>query len=89
VAAAIFLLLVFASGYISLGSIMAAVTVPSTMAFRHNILGVQIEGYHVMVHAFIVLAVMVIYAHRTNVKRLLAGTENRFAKLQLFKRWVR
>ncbi len=86
VAAAIFLLLVFASGYISLGSIMAAIVVPSTMAFRYNILGVNIEGYHVMVHAFIVLAIVVIYAHRTNVKRLLAGTENRFAKLQIFKR---
>ena len=86
VAAGIFLLLVVASGYVSLGSIAAAVTVPSTMAFRYNVLGVEIHGYHVMVHAFIVLAAIVIFAHRTNIKRLLAGTESRFSKLQLFRR---
>jgi acyl phosphate:glycerol-3-phosphate acyltransferase len=86
VALGIFLLLVFASGYVSLGSIIAAVSVPSTMAFRHNILGVEIEGYQIMVHAFIALAAFVIYAHRTNIKRLLAGSENRFAKLHIFRR---
>ncbi len=86
VAAGIFLLLLFASGYVSLGSIVAAMAVPSTMAFRYNILGVEIEGYHFMVHAFIILALLVIFAHRGNIKRLLAGTENRFSKLQIFKR---
>ncbi|NQW30553.1 MAG: glycerol-3-phosphate 1-O-acyltransferase PlsY [Ignavibacteria bacterium] len=87
VAAGVFLLLLFASGYVSLGSIIAAITVPGTMAIRHNIFGVQIEGYQIMVHSFIGLAILVLYSHRANVKRLLAGTENRFAKLQLFKRW--
>lgn len=85
VAVGIFLLFVFASGYVSLGSIIAAAAVPSTMAFRYNILGVDIEGYHVMVHAFVILAALVIYAHRANVKRLLTGTENRFSKLQIFR----
>lgn len=86
VAIGIFMLLLFASGYVSLGSIIAAASVPGTMAIRHNILGVEIEGYQVMVHAFIVLALIVTYAHRSNIKRLLRGTESRFAKLQLFKR---
>ncbi|MGA0045714.1 MAG: glycerol-3-phosphate 1-O-acyltransferase PlsY [Candidatus Kapaibacteriota bacterium] len=86
VAAGVFLLLVFASGYVSLGSIVAAMVVPGTMAFRYNILGVEIEGYDVLVHSFIVLALLVIYAHRSNVRRLLAGTENRFTKLMLFNR---
>ncbi|MFZ9870509.1 MAG: glycerol-3-phosphate acyltransferase, partial [Candidatus Kapaibacteriota bacterium] len=76
----------FASGYVSLGSIVAAMVVPGTMAFRYNILGVEIEGYDVLVHSFIVLALLVIYAHRSNVRRLLAGTENRFTKLMLFNR---
>ncbi len=86
VAVGVFLLLVFASGYVSLGSIIAAMAVPGTMAFRYNILGVEIEGYHVMVNAFIILASLVIYAHRGNIKRLLTGSENRFAKLHIFKR---
>jgi len=86
VALGVFLLLVFASGYVSLGSIIAAVSVPSTMAIRHNILGVEIEGYTVMVHAFLALSLLIVYAHRANIKRLLMGKENRFTKLQIFKR---
>lgn len=89
VAVGVFLLLVFASGYVSLGSIIAAMTVPSTMAIRHNLFGVQIEGYQILVHSFIGLALLVVFSHRSNVQRLLAGTENRFAKLQLFKRWFK
>lgn len=86
VAAGIFLLFLFASGYVSLGSIIAAISVPSTMAIRHNILGVQIEGYQIVVHACLLLAFIVIWAHRKNIQRLMHGTENRFTKLQLFKR---
>ncbi|MCO6465864.1 MAG: glycerol-3-phosphate 1-O-acyltransferase PlsY [Bradyrhizobiaceae bacterium] len=86
VALGIFLLLLFASGYVSLGSIIAAVSVPSTMAIRHNILGVQIEGYQIVVHACLLLAFIVIWAHRKNIHRLMSGTENRFTKLQLFRR---
>lgn len=86
IAAGVFALLVFASGYVSLGSIIAAMSVPGTMAIRYNLFGVQINGYHTLVYFCIALAVLVIYAHRANIKRLLAGTENRFQKLQLFRR---
>ncbi len=86
VALGIFLVLLFSSGYVSLGSIIAAFSVPGTMAIRHNILGVQIEGYQVVVHACLALAVVVMWAHRKNIHRLLRGTENRFTKLQIFKK---
>ena len=56
------------------------------MAIRYNLLGVEIEGYQVMVHFFIALSAFVIWAHKSNIKRLLAGSENRFTKLQIFKR---
>ena len=82
----IFLVILFASGYVSLGSISAAVIIPSTMAFRYNVLGISIQGYHTLVFFLIALSTIVIYAHRSNVKRLLAGTENRFSKLMIFKR---
>lgn len=88
VALGIFMLLVFSSGYVSLGSIIAAISVPSTMAIRHNIMGVQIEGYQIVVHACLLLSAIVIWAHRKNIQRLLRGTENRFTRLQLFKRKV-
>lgn len=86
VALGVFLLMFTTSGYVSLGSIAAAMSVPSTMAFRYNILGVEIEGYKTLVYFCLILALLVIYAHRSNVKRLLAGTENKSTKLRLFKR---
>ncbi len=80
-----FLIVVFASGYISLGSIVAAITIPTAMCVRYNILHVNIAGYHTMIFFCIGIALLVIYTHRTNIKRLISGNESRFAKLQLFK----
>jgi len=86
VAFGVFLLLVFASGYVSLGSILAAISVPSTMAIRHNFFGIDIEGYQIVVHTCLFLAVLIIWAHRKNIYRLWHGTENRFQGLQIFRR---
>ncbi|GMV52964.1 MAG: glycerol-3-phosphate 1-O-acyltransferase [Chlorobi bacterium] len=86
VAFGVFLLLVFASGYVSLGSILAAISVPSTMAIRHNFFGIDIEGYQIVVHTCLVLAGLIIWAHRKNIYRLWHGTENRFQGLQIFRR---
>ena len=80
IALGIFLVLFLASGYVSLGSIIAAASVPGTMAFRHNILGVDIQGYHTLVYFCLALSVLVIYAHRANLRRLLLGTESSFKK---------
>lgn len=81
----IFLLTVAFSGYISLGSIAAAIALPTTMIARYNIFGVNIEGYHTIVWFLVALSLFVLYTHRTNITRLLSGTENRFPKLQLFR----
>lgn len=72
---ALWALLVFSavltlSGYVALGSICAAVTLPLAAFF---------SGYHFesVIFAFAV-ALLVIYKHRANIKRLRQGTENRF-----------
>lgn len=80
IALGIFLVLFLASGYVSLGSIIAAASVPGTMAFRHNILGVDIQGYHTLIYFVLALSLLILYAHRANLRRLLSGTENRFKK---------
>jgi glycerol-3-phosphate acyltransferase PlsY len=85
IAIGLFLLVVFMSGYISLGSITAAIAIPTTMVFRYNILHDDIPGYHTIVFFCIGLSLIVIYAHRANIQRLLHGRENRFSKLHLFK----
>lgn len=83
----IFLVLLFTFGYVSLGSIAAAIIIPSTMVFRYNVLNVTIEGYHTLVYFLAVLSLIVLFAHRSNVQRLLTGTESRFTNLQVFKRF--
>lgn len=86
VAAGVFAILVGFFGYISLGSIIAAIVVPITMAIRYNIFHVDIYGYPTLIGFSIGLALLVIYAHRSNLRRLLSGKENRFVKLQFFRR---
>lgn len=85
IALGLFFLAVFSSGYISLGSIIAAIAVPVTLFFRYNILHDNIPGYSILVYFTIGLAGLVIYTHRSNIQRLFKGTENRFAKLHIFK----
>jgi len=66
-------LLTFATTrYVSLGSILAAVAVPAVSWLRGNPLPFSIVAT--------ALGAFVIFRHRANLKRLLAGTEPRFAK---------
>jgi acyl phosphate:glycerol-3-phosphate acyltransferase len=81
-----FILVVTLSGYISLGSIIAAIIFPFTMFLRENAFGVQITGYQTLIVFSVLLSLLLIYTHRTNIKRLIEKRENRFDKLLLFKR---
>ena len=85
VAFGIFLLVVFLSGYVSLGSIIAAIMFPTTMFLRENAFGVQITGYNTLIFFAIGLSSFLIYTHRSNIKRLLARREHRFEKLRIFR----
>ena len=86
VAAGIFMMVVFSSGYISLASMVAAVAIPGTMLVRYNLFHVPIEGYHTLIIFSVGLALLLIYTHRSNIRRLLEGREYRFNKLWLFRR---
>ncbi len=85
IAVGIFILALIFSGYVSLGSIMGAVALPSSIAFRYNILHDTIPGYNVMIVFSLLLSTLLIYTHRKNIGRLLKGTESKFAKLQLIR----
>jgi glycerol-3-phosphate acyltransferase PlsY len=56
--------------YVSLASITAAAVMPSLVAL--------IDGRPETVAMSVVIAAMVIYRHKENIKRLKAGTENKF-----------
>ena len=69
---AVWLVTFYASRYVSLASVLAAVAVPAASWLRGNPLPLNLVAT--------VLGLFVIVRHRENVKRLLNGTENRFVK---------
>ncbi len=85
IAFGLFVIAVIFSGYISLGSIIAAFTLPTSLLVRYNIFHDNIPGYQILIYFSITVAALIIYTHRANIKRLLKGTENRFSKLHLIK----
>jgi glycerol-3-phosphate acyltransferase PlsY len=73
VAVAAFILAVLLTRYVSIGSIAAAIALPTAVWClpEHNLfLGVVTTA----------LGAMAIYKHRSNIKRLLAGTESRLGR---------
>lgn len=70
---AIWIVVLKATGYVSLGSILGAVAFPITAAA----LGTT-NPYVVPVGCL--LAAFILFTHRTNIQRLRAGTENRFGR---------
>ena len=59
------------TGYVSVSSIVAALTFPLWVWLTAG-------GVGPTFWASVVLALLIVLAHRANIKRLLAGTENRF-----------
>lgn len=82
-ALAVFFIVVTVSRYVSLGSIVAAISVPLILIVRENIFNVNITGYHTILPFAILLALLVLYTHRANIDRLLKGSESR---INLFKK---
>ena len=66
----IFILVAYFTRYISLASITAAFLLPIFTFFTHR------DTY--LFTLSVVIAIFVIYRHKTNISRLLSGTENKF-----------
>ena len=75
-AAALFVAVVWATRYVSLGSILGAVSLPITLLALHFGLDVR-NPPPVWIFAIVVPA-FIVWTHRANVRRLLNGTESRF-----------
>lgn len=59
------------TGYVSLSSIIAVLSVPLSVALLQ-------PGAPYVLWASVALVALIIFAHRRNISRLLSGTENRF-----------
>lgn len=79
---AVFLVVVFLSGYVSLASIVAAAVLPIVTlwgSWHHG--RIQDGTWNKPLFIFtLVIAVLAIWKHRSNIRRLLNGTENRLPR---------
>lgn len=73
----VFLIVFLISHYVSLGAICAALTFPISIYFVFETKSILLNSFAVL------LCLLVIFAHRKNIKRLIDGTEG---KMNLFKR---
>ena len=76
-AGVIFLVVVVSTRYVSLGSILAAAAIPFLILAQNASLR-PVMGLVPLVFAASASALLIIFAHRENVGRLLAGTESKF-----------
>lgn len=74
----VFVLVVMFSGYVSLSSMLAATAIPLSLILMDET-GLR-EVPTATIWFAIGVALLMIFTHRSNVKRLIAGTENRFGK---------
>ena len=70
VALVAWLIAFFATRYVSIASIVAAVALPATVWFTQPNLALRFIA--------VALGILAIYKHKANIQRLLNGTENRF-----------
>ncbi|HSY53415.1 MAG TPA: glycerol-3-phosphate 1-O-acyltransferase PlsY [Opitutaceae bacterium] len=72
IAGVVWIIAFYASRYVSLASIIAAIALPAAAFFLHEPPFLQ--------YFALLIAVLVILRHRANIVRLLNGTENKFVK---------
>jgi acyl phosphate:glycerol-3-phosphate acyltransferase len=72
-AVGVFALVVLATGYVSLGSLVASVLLPSLLLVTE---GARAPVFQISV----VLAAFVFWTHRANIRRLRRGEEYRFGR---------
>ena len=70
IAVAVFVVLMAVWRYVSLGSIVAAAIMPVAVALLH--------GSRDLIGVTVLIALIVVIKHHTNIKRLFDGNENRF-----------
>lgn len=77
---AIFLIVMFSSRYVSLGSIAGAIAYPLSQLILRYWIGWDIDGSIIIFSSAIALGIII--KHKGNIKRLLEGTENRVSSFK-------
>ncbi len=67
--------------FVSLGSITGGVCLPILTGIQKYLFGAQIPG--ILFLFSIVIAVLIVFTHRANIKRLMSGTETRIGRIKM------
>lgn len=80
----IFLITLFTTGHVALGSMFASITLPITLSIMKFAMNINIDPY--LFYFSLIIPIFIIFTHRSNIKKLIDGTEEPIEKLKLFKR---
>lgn len=78
ICALVFGIVLFLTRIVSISSITAAVTLPVVLTVLRYCIGKEVV-FSLYIFGFFAAA-LIVFTHRSNIKRLLAGTENKFGK---------
>ncbi len=81
IAAAVFAIMFAVFRYISVGSLAAAASLPVVLCVEKFLLNYRVDFALLLLAA--VLALLIFYAHRENIRRLIRGEENRFNRVEV------
>lgn len=81
-AGAVWLITVKISRYVSLGSILAACALPIAFVAAARLSSWTLAEHYPLFCLAVAMAILVLLRHRSNIARLLAGTENRVGRRQ-------
>ncbi|MFQ5865789.1 MAG: glycerol-3-phosphate 1-O-acyltransferase PlsY [bacterium] len=79
ICAVIFITLFLITGYVSLGSMAAAASLPVVLILLDRMFDTSVPNSLFMFSLFV--GGLIFYTHRSNIRRLINGTENRFNRL--------
>lgn len=79
----VFLIILVLTGYVSLGSIIGSMFLVFSIYFRENILHQNVIGYEVLFVFSVFISLLIIFTHRSNIKRLFTRTESKFENFLL------
>ncbi len=70
----LFVFIVLVTGYVSLGSMIGAVSVPISFGFF-----IGIQNYELLFGFLVILAILIVYTHRANIRRIFNGQERKIS----------
>ena len=77
IAGILFLAVALLTRYVSLASILAAAAIPMLVWLQLRYYQPRADG-EILVSVTVCAALLIVFAHRSNIERLTKGTENRF-----------